>query len=749
MSNESQIIRTEYSDLMKKSYIDYAMSVIIARALPDVRDGLKPVQRRTLYDMYELGIRYDKPYRKSARIVGDTMGKYHPHGDSSIYDSLVVMAQDFKKGQVLVDGHGNFGSIEGDGAAAMRYTEARLTKFTQEVCLADLDKNVIDFGPNFDETEKEPLVLPMRVPNLLINGAEGIAVGMATSIPTHNLCEVVDAVKAYMKNDKITTKQLMKYIKGPDFPTGGIVVNKDDLPAIYESGQGKIKLRGKVEVEELKGGKKQLVITEIPYTMIGAGINKLLVDIADLVETRKLTDVVDISNQSNKEGIRIVLELKKDADVNKIKAILYKKTKLEDTYGVNMLAIDEGRPETMNLKQILNTFLEFQYRNMTKKYNVLLEKELEKKEVQEGLIEACDVIDLIIAVLRGSKNMKDAKECLMTGNTEKIRFRVPGFEEDAKNLHFTERQATAILEMRLYKLIGLEILALQKAYKETLRKIREYQHILSNQKNMDVVIKEDLDAIKAEFAEPRRTLIEDGEEMVYVEAKEAAREVIFVMDRFGYCKTMDRSIYERNQETVDSENVRVLPVMTDDKLCMFSDTGTMYQVKVAEFPALKMKDKGIPIENVSKFDGKTETLLFMLPASGLAGKKFLFATSQAAVKIVPGEEFMTANKTVVATKLAEDDKLVEIREIGTEVDGERDVVLQTVDGMFLKFPLAEIPELKKNSRGVRGIRLEKEDTLEHVYLPDVDGTAHYKGKEVALGRLKAAKRDGKGTKVRL
>ena len=250
MSNESQIIRTEYSDLMKKSYIDYAMSVIIARALPDVRDGLKPVQRRTLYDMYELGIRYDKPYRKSARIVGDTMGKYHPHGDSSIYDSLVVMAQDFKKGQVLVDGHGNFGSIEGDGAAAMRYTEARLTKFTQEVCLADLDKNVIDFGPNFDETEKEPLVLPMRVPNLLINGAEGIAVGMATSIPTHNLCEVVDAVKAYMKNDKITTKQLMKYIKGPDFPTGGIVVNKDDLPPIYESGQGKIKLRGKVEVEE-------------------------------------------------------------------------------------------------------------------------------------------------------------------------------------------------------------------------------------------------------------------------------------------------------------------------------------------------------------------------------------------------------------------------------------------------------------------------------------------------------------------
>ncbi|HBA62311.1 MAG TPA: DNA topoisomerase, partial [Lachnospiraceae bacterium] len=323
---ESQIIRTEYSDVMKKSYIDYAMSVIIARALPDVRDGLKPVQRRTLYDMYELGIRYDKPYRKCARIVGDTMGKYHPHGDSSIYEALVVMAQDFKKGQILVDGHGNFGSIEGDGAAAMRYTEARLTKFTQEAYLADLDKNIIDFIPNFDETEKEPSVLPAKIPNLLVNGAEGIAVGMATSIPTHNLGEVIDAVKAYMKNNDITTAQLMKYLKGPDFPTGGIVVNKDDLLSIYETGTGKIKIRGKVEVEEGKGGKKKLVISEIPYTMIGSGIGKFLNDVCTLVETKKTTDIVDISNQSSKEGIRIVLDLKRDADVENLKNMLYKKT---------------------------------------------------------------------------------------------------------------------------------------------------------------------------------------------------------------------------------------------------------------------------------------------------------------------------------------------------------------------------------------------------------------------------------------
>ena len=746
---DSQIIRTEYSDVMKKSYIDYAMSVIIARALPDVRDGLKPVQRRTLYDMHELGIRYDKPYRKCARIVGDTMGKYHPHGDSSIYDALVVMAQEFKKGMILVDGHGNFGSIEGDGAAAMRYTEARLAKITQEAYLADLDKDIVDFIPNFDETEKEPVVLPVRIPNLLVNGAEGIAVGMATSIPTHNLGEVVDGVKAYMKNEEITTRQLMKYIKGPDFPTGGIVVNKDDLPEIYETGTGKIKIRGKVEVEDMKGGKKRLVITEIPYTMIGAGIGKFLNDVCNLVETKKTTDIVDISNQSSKEGIRIVIDLKKGADVENLTNMLYKKTRLEDTFGVNMLAVADGRPETMGLKRIIEAHVDFQFDMATRKYKTLLKKEQDKKEIQEGLIKACDVIDLIIEILRGSQNVKDAKACLMNGETENIKFKSSISKKMAGMLRFTERQATAILEMRLYKLIGLEILALQKAYKETLRKIREYKHILSNQKNMDVVIKEDLDSIKAEFAEPRRTLIEDGEEMVYVEAKEEAKEVIFVMDRFGYCKTMDRSIYERNQETVDSENVRVLPVMTDDKLCMFSDTGNMYQVKVAEFPTLKMKDKGIPIENVSKFDGKTETILFMLPASGFTGKKFLFATAQAAVKIVPGEEFVTANKTVVATKLAGEDKLTEIREIGTEIDGTRDVVLQTVDGMFLKFQLEEIPELKKNSRGVRGIRLEKEDTLEHVYLPDMDGTAVYKGKEVALGRLKAAKRDGKGTKVRL
>ena len=420
---EQRIIATEYSELMQKSYIDYAMSVIISRALPDVRDGLKPVQRRTLYDMYELGIRYDRPYRKCARIVGDTMGKYHPHGDSSIYEALVVMAQEFKKGQVLVDGHGNFGSIEGDGAAAMRYTEARLEKITQEVFLGDLDKDVVDFVPNFDQTEKEPAVLPVRVPNLLLNGADGIAVGMATSIPPHNLGELVDGVKAYMKNNEISTKSLMRYIKGPDFPTGGLVVNKDDLLKIYETGSGKIKLRGKVEIEQGKGGRTNLVITEIPYTMVGANIGKFLNDVASLVESKKTTDIVDISNQSSKEGIRIVLELKKGADVENLTNMLYKKTRLEDTFGVNMLAVADGKPETLSLKQVLEHHVDFQFEVATRKYQNLLSKELDKKEVQEGLIRACDVIDLIIEILRGSKNQTQVKNCLTMGITEGIKFK--------------------------------------------------------------------------------------------------------------------------------------------------------------------------------------------------------------------------------------------------------------------------------------------------------------------------------------
>lgn len=743
---ESQIIRTEYSDLMKKSYIDYAMSVIIARALPDVRDGLKPVQRRTLYDMHELGIRYDKPYRKCARIVGDTMGKYHPHGDSSIYESLVVMAQDFKKGMVLVDGHGNFGSIEGDGAAAMRYTEARLAKFTQEAYLSDLDKNVVDFGPNFDETEKEPVVLPVRVPNLLVNGAEGIAVGMATSIPTHNLAEVIDAVKAYMKNNEISTEQLMKYVKGPDFPTGGIVVNKDDLLDIYKTGQGKIKIRGKVEVEELKGGKKQLVISEIPYTMIGSGIGKFLNDVANLVETKKTTDIVDISNQSSKEGIRIVLELKRGADAENLKNMLYKKTRLEDTFGVNMLAVANGRPETLGLKAIIEHHVDFQFELSTRKYKTLLAKELERKEVQEGLIKACDVIDLIIEILRGSKSVKDARACFVHGVTENIKFKSNISKKMAAMLRFTERQATAILEMRLYKLIGLEIEALQKEHEETLKKIARYEDILSHYDSMANVIMEELDAFKKEYGRKRRTVVENAEEAVYEEKKIEEQEVVFLMDRFGYAKTVDISVYERNREAADKENKYIVQCLNTGRICIFTDTGKMHQVKVLDLPYGKFRDKGTPIDNVSNYTSAEERIVMVCDAEQMRFAKLLFTTKLGMIKRVEGTEFQVTKRTIAATKLQEEDEVVSVQVINEN----QQVVLQTKEGFFLRFPAEEVPEKKKGAIGVRGIRLKKTDEVEHAYLFE-EGTeckVTYKEKEVSLNRLKAAKRDGTGTKTR-
>ena len=744
MSETEQILRTEYSEIMQKSYIDYAMSVIIARALPDVRDGLKPVQRRTLYDMYELGIRYDKPYRKCARIVGDTMGKYHPHGDSSIYDALVVMAQEFKKGMPLVDGHGNFGSIEGDGAAAMRYTEARLEKITQEAYLADLDKDVVDFGPNFDETEKEPLVLPVKVPNILINGAEGIAVGMATSIPPHNFGEVIEGVKAYMKNPDINTEQMMEYISGPDFPTGGIVVNKDDLLQIYSTGMGKIKIRGRIEIEQVKGGKERIVITEIPYTMIGAGIGKFLNDVYNLVETKKTTDIVDISNQSSKEGIRIVIELKKGANATQLCNLLYKKTRLEDTFGVNMLAVAEGKPETMGLVPIIRHHVNFQYEIATRKYTTLLKKELEKKEIQEGLIKACDVIDLIIEILRGSKNIKEAKACLVEGETGAIKFKSEASKKQASELHFTERQATAILEMRLYKLIGLEIEALLKDHDTTLKNIAEYEEILNNRSAMAKVIIKELDAFKKEYAQERKTTIENGAEIVLEEPKVEEMDVVFLMDRFGYARTIDVTAYERNKEAADNENKYVIICKNTDKIGIFTSQGQMHLLKVADLPYGKFRDKGQPIDNLSNYNSSEENLIFVASLEQMRLHKMLFATKTGMLKMVDGAEFDVAKRTTAATKLSDGDEVIKIGFYEEEMH----LIMQSKKGMFLRIEAGSIPEKKKGAVGVRGIRLAMGDELEEVYLMQAGENivVPLKGKELELNRLRVGNRDTKGVK---
>ncbi|MBD5476108.1 MAG: DNA topoisomerase 4 subunit A [Lachnospiraceae bacterium] len=742
-----RIIKTEYSEVMQKSYIDYAMSVIIARALPDVRDGLKPVQRRTLYDMYELGIRFDRPYRKSARIVGDTMGKYHPHGDSSIYEALVVMAQDFKKGLPLIDGHGNFGNIEGDGAAAMRYTEARLEKVTQEAFLADLDKDVVDFLPNFDETEKEPSVLPVKIPNLLVNGSEGIAVGMATSTPPHNLAEVINATKAYMLDENITTRELMRYVKGPDFPTGGIVINENELLDIYETGTGKIKIRGKVEIEKAKGGKTNLVITEIPYTMIGANIGKFLMDVAALAETKKTQDIVDITNQSSKEGIRIVIELRKDADVENFKNMLYKKTRLEDTFGVNMLAIVDGRPETMGLKQIIQESVKFQYEVATRKYTNLLQKELERKEIQEGLIKACNVIDLIIEILRGSKDRAMAKACLIEGKIDGIKFKSKESKIMATQLMFSEKQANAILDMRLYKLIGLEIEALINEHEETMANIYRYEDILARRDSMAQVIINELDEIKEQYKSPRKTQITTESEAVYVEKKIEEMDIVFLMDRFGYARTIDVATYERNKEAADGENKYAFVCKNTGKVCLFTNTGQLHTLKMMDLPMGKFRDKGVPVDNVSNYDSSKENIVYAASQSDLNLYRVIFATKQAMLKIVDGGEFDVAKRTVAATKLTEGDEVISV----VTFTEQRNIVLQSAEGYFLRFPVEEIPEKKKGAIGVRGMKLGVKDSLEAVYYTRnaVEQSIEYGGKELELNKLKLGKRDSKGVKVRV
>ena len=727
-----KILRTEYSEEMQKSYLDYSMSVITSRAIPDARDGLKPVQRRVLYDMSELHINADKPHRKSARIVGDTMGKYHPHGDSSIYETLVVLTQDWKKGMPLIDGHGNFGSIEGDGAAAMRYTEAKLTKFTQEVFLKDLDKTV-DFVANYDETEKEPAVLPVRIPNLLLNGAEGIAVGMSTSMPPHNLAEICDVCIAYIRNRLISVEELMYIMPGPDFPTGGIVANRSDLLNIYRTGTGKIKLRGKIEIElgRRKSDKDRLIVTEIPYTMIGAGLNKFLQDVADLVESKKLPEVVDISNQSDKNGTRIVLELRKDADIDRVKNMLYKKTKLEDSFGVNMLAIAQGRPETLNLLSILQNFLDFQYENATKKYNILLEKEIEKKEIQEGLIRACDCIDQIIAILRKSKNISLARERLMV------------------ELEFTQRQAQAILEMKLYKLIGLEVEALLKENRQTLKNIKNYTKLLQSQKSMDEVLIADLLEIKEKFGRQRRTSLEDAEEAVVVELPKVAQKIVFVMDRFGYAKTMDFGLFEKNRETVESEYKYVVPMMSDDKVCIFTDLGLLHQVKAENILSGKLRDKGIPLDNLCKLDTSKEEIRFIASFAQVSDeeKRLLFVTELGLIKQIDGKELRTNNRQVVATKLGEGDKVLSVRLVSVD-SGYEEVILVFDGGYIVKFPLIAVNLYKKTSKGEKAMRLLEGEKLVAMYLLSDGDIVKIHGKPVNLLKLKLSNRNDRGTKLK-
>ncbi len=731
------IERTEFSDEMNRSYVDYAMSVIIGRALPDARDGLKPVQRRVLYDMADLHTFSYMPTKKSARIVGDTMGKYHPHGDSSIYDSLVVMAQDFKKRMPLVYGQGNFGSIEGDGAAAQRYTEVRLTKFAEEAILKELDKTV-PYVKNYDGTETEPEVLPAKLPLLLLNGADGIAVGMATSIPSHNIVELCDLCDAYICHPEMTTKEMLAILKGPDFSTGGIIANKKELESIYETGTGKLKIRGTIGFESSagRGDHDKLVITEIPYTMVGSGINKLLNDVASLVTDKTLPEIIDISNQTNKDGIRIVFELRNGSDIERIKNILYKKTKLEDTFGVNLLAIKKKKPEIMSLREILQTWLEFQREIIHRKYSILLLQQKNRAELLEGLSKACDMIDLIIEVIRGSENVPDAKRCLMSGNIESIRFKTKAMATKARKLSFTESQAEAILRMPLQKLIGLELQDLNKEYKKTLDLVKQTNDILSSKDKQDELIKKDIAYFKKEFKQSRKTKLMDCKDIVLEKKKERVSYHLLI-DRFMYAKLVDDTTYDRNRASIMEEYKYNIPVYSDASIFIFSDAGFLYQLKVEEIPCCKYREKGCPLETLISLPSG-DKIIKILPSLETV-TDILFVTAAGNCKKVSSREFISNRKSIIATKLQKDDYLI----CAEPVTKKKFLILKSQKGYLLKINTTDIPLLKKNAEGVKGIDL-MDDLIDSVFFVDNTDKFFYNSEEINVAKIKSGKRGSKG-----
>ena len=707
MSEKNEtLIQLDFSEEMKTSYRDYAVSVIIDRALPDVRDGLKPVQRRILYAMNELGLEPKKPHRKSARIVGDTMGKYHPHGDTSIYDALVHLTEPYSLQIPLIDGHGNFGSIDGDGAAAMRYTEARLSEGAMTL-LNHLEKGIVDFNPNFDNSEKEPSVLPAMLPNLLINGTTGIAVGMATNIPPHNPAEVIDAVIAYMDKPDITTEQLMHYIPGPDFPTGGIITNASELRSIYETGEGKLRIRAKTEIESGDYGRKNIIITEIPYTCAG-NKTKLVENLVALMKDKVFDEIFDVRDESSKEGLRIVIEVKRDRNIPNLLNGLYKKTGLEDTYSVNLLAVKTQQPYTFSLKQLMEEFVIFQKELYTKEYQYLLQKAKERQEIVSGLIRAVDIIDLIIEILRGSSNLKQAKACLIHGDISDIRFRTKSSQKEASKLDFTEQQAEAILSMPLSRLIGLELLKLQDENTALLQHIAEYETILSSQKELYRAIKTQLKTFKKKFSHPRKTELTNAENTAYI-VEEKIEDIYVLIDKFGYTKSVDHSAFQRALPENLKEYVHTIKMKNNDKLCLFTMQGTMYQIKASAIPKGKLKEKGVLLQTLCKI-GKEDILLYTC-GEVLLESELLFTTRNGFIKLVSGIEFETNRSSISSTKLEDDDTLIDITLLSEKeaLDEACKVVVLTEKGASLGFLLNEIPEMKKTGRGVKAVTFEKND----------------------------------------
>lgn len=707
LQNESNVIQTPLEEVMHNSIMPYAEYVIMERALPRVEDGLKPVQRRILYTMYELGTTPDKAHRKSARIVGDTMGKYHPHGDTSIYDAMVRMAQEFNMSKTLVDGHGNFGSIDGDSAAAMRYTEARLSPVTMEL-LQDIEKDTVEFQLNFDDSLKEPQVLPARFPNLLVNGSSGIAVGLATNIPPHNLGEVIDAVIARMKNPSIDLSDITKIISGPDFPTGGIIIGTEEITRAYKTGRGRIVMRAKVDIEKMSGGKKALVITELPYQVNKAN---MLEKILKLREEKKgvLNGIADIRDESDRRGIRAVIELKKDAEHEKILNFLYKYSDLQQTFGVNMVAIADGKPKQMGLMEIIDHYIGHQKDVIIRRSKYDLDKAEARIHIVEGLIKALDLIDQIIALIRRSKNPKEARDRLV------------------KELEFTPAQAQAILDMRLQRLTNLEATALSKEYRQLKKLIKQLTGILNSESRLIKVIEKDLLSIRERHSEPRRTeIIADSskaeiseEDLIMVE------EVVVTLTRHQFIKSIPRKSYDRSNLDIDTVDLLDkdyieynLPTSTDRRILIFTNRGNCYGINCHDIPEGRWRDRG---EHISTIIGNFEigeNIVGVIPVGDFNQDRYIqFYTQEGIVKKTKLAEYDSKNTKLQACKLRDGDSVVR-----TElVQGNRDIILITKNGMGIRFSGDEINPTGRATIGVRGITLKADDLVINGYELSSDG----------------------------
>ncbi len=736
-NNQGRLVPINLEEEMRKSFISYAMAVIITRALPDVRDGLKPVHRRILYAMHELGMTPDKPFRKSARIVGDVLGKYHPHGDSAVYDAMVRLAQDFSTRYLLVDGQGNYGSVDGDGAAAMRYTEARMAKITQEL-VADIDKETVDFTPNFDETLMQPTVMPSRFPNLLVNGSSGIAVGMATNIPPHNLGEVIDGLFCLIDNPEATLSDLMQHIKGPDFPTGGIILGKNGIYDAYSTGRGRIITRARSDIEAMTANRSRIVVTEIPYMVNKA---RLIEKIAELVQEKRVDGISDIRDESDRDGMRIVIELKKDVNANIILNYLYKHTQLQDSFGVIMLALVDGEPRVLSLHQMLYHYLEHQKEVITRRTRYELEKAEARAHILEGLLKALDHIDEIVRIIRASQNTTEAREQLIA------------------TFDFSEKQAQAILDMRLARLTGLERERLQEEYDELCKTIDYLRSVLADEKLVLGIIRDELGEIRRRFADPRRSELTAMEGEIDPADLIQEGDMVVTLTHFGYAKRLPRSTYRSQNRggkgvaamtTREEDYVEQLHVTsTHDDIMFFTNRGRVYQIKCYEIPEASRTARGTAIVNLLQLDGG-EKVTTMIPIPAAAeGKYLLMATRNGTVKKTALDEFRNLRRMgLIAIVLREDDEL-----IGVELtDDSRELLLGTRRGMCIHFPETHIRALGRASMGVRGIDLQQGDSVVSLAVVEEGAkvlaiTERGYGKRTDIDEFRFQARGGKGIRA--